>query len=70
MLKLAQSYSSFKVEIRKNNRAYEDFHGTRDFYSCVKFLSSKLQENQINEHAIQEIIYKGVSRNFRGKERV
>ena len=65
---VAQKYHSFKEELRKIKIENDEFHGTRDFFSCIKLICAKLKggkDGLANE--IDRIIRHAISRNFGNK---
>ena len=63
---IAKYYYEFKENLRKKTLGKEEFHGTRDFYSCVKLMATILTNN-LNVD-INKTIYNAVARNFGGLE--
>jgi hypothetical protein len=61
---VAQRYHSFKETIKKTKIENDEFHGTRDFFSCIKLICAKLKGNDGVSNVIDRIIRHAVSRNF------
>ena len=63
---IAQSYLNYTDRLR-----FKNFHGLRDYYSLVKYVSKRLTETynsskEINEDAKKQILLEGLKRNFGG----
>jgi len=70
---LGKSFYKYKKEFKNNSaiKIYEDFHGNRDFYHLIKYLSVKIKEtinnkNNINEKFLAQLAIKALGRNFGG----
>ena len=63
---LAESYFQYKNKLNEI-KEYEDFHGSRDFYSLIKQVSEDFTKKKTdNENQILEIVQTALERNFQG----
>jgi nucleoside-triphosphatase THEP1 len=60
---LAKWYMTYKRHQQKSEK-WRNFHGLRDFYSLIKFISTRIKPENESEH--ENIIIQGIKRNFGG----
>ena len=66
---LARAYSSYKDEVKLYNKALIDFHGTRDFYYLIKYVTQEILSLEFKtQERILEKVKIGFERNFSGRD--
>ena len=54
----------YYIQRQENNAKHRNFHGLRDFYSMIKYISRSITEDEVQN---SQIILNGIQRNFGGK---
>lgn len=67
---LAKTYFEFKKQISMKNKSKDGFHGSRDFYFMIKYISKKIinAKDFLKPDDIMNIVVNSINRNFSGYE--
>ena len=69
MRHLARVYFEYKKKVLKKTKEFADFHGTRDFYYLIKYVTQEiLSLKSKSQREILEKIKIGFERNFSGRD--
>jgi hypothetical protein len=52
------------MKLQQKSGKIKHFHGLRDFYSMIKFISKRIRTDNLSEN--EQILLNGVKRNFGG----